>query len=329
VTFDLPALYQITEPVDHAECPIWDPRTNLLYYTDIHSVTISKRKKTRFIQLEGEVAPVILSKNNSSLLVVGLNRAVVAIEWDGKGQLNSQRVLTRVQPKQTGSRMNDGKADKEGRLWIGENQFTLIIHEHEASCRQEGQVGSMGHETQDGTLTANGGALFKITKENIADPTPIFMPVNISNGLAWNKANDKFYYIDTPTQEIAEYDYSNQKGEVTNRRVVFDLKQNGLNCHPDGMTIDKDDNLWIALYGGGSVIKVNPSTGKLLQRVAIPAESVTSATWGGTNLDILFVTTSRYSLNNAQREKQPAAGSVFAVKNLGTGGLPVFYADII
>lgn len=94
------------------------------------------------------------------------------------------------------------------------------------------------------------------------------------------------------------------------------------------MTIDTDDNLWIALYGGGSVIQVNPKTGKILRRIALPAECVTSVAFGGPNLDVLFVTTSRVSLTEAEGAKQPAAGSVFAVVNLGVKGFPMYRADL-
>ena len=152
--------------------------------------------------------------------------------------------------------------------------------------------------------------------------------MNVSNGLVWNKANNKFYYIDSPTQQIAEYDYDDTSGEISNRRVTY-LKDHGLDASPDGMTIDEDDNLWVALYGGGSVIKVNPTTGNLLGRFPIPAESVTSVMWGDPDLDILFITTSRIGLTEEQIMKQPGAGSVFALTNLGTKGVPVFEADII
>lgn len=95
------------------------------------------------------------------------------------------------------------------------------------------------------------------------------------------------------------------------------------------MTIDKDDNLWIALQYGGAVIKVNPKTGNVLQVVAIPAECISSVSWGGRKLDILFVGTSRRPLSPEERLKQPAAGSLFAIKYLGTHGLPPNHANII
>lgn len=188
----------------------------------------------------------------------------------------------------------------------------------------------MGYEGPNG-LTPNEGVFYKATRENIDSPQVILAPVNISNGMAWNAANDRFYYIDTPTGKVLEYEYNGTIGEIRNPRVAFDISAHSdrLSGGPDGMTIDEDDNLWVALYGGGSVVKVDPKTGDLLQIVAVPARDVTSAMWGGPNLDVLFVTTSRYSLNEYERKQMPAAGSVFAVVGLETRGLPVFEVDLI
>lgn len=188
----------------------------------------------------------------------------------------------------------------------------------------------MGYEAPNGELNPNRGSLYFITKENLPHPKAVITPVNISNGLAWNRANDKFYYIDTPTNQVKEYDYDNDSGSIRNPRVVFDVKDFAENItgHPDGMTIDTDDNLWIALYDGGAVIKVDPRTKKLLQIVPIPAQYTTSACWGGPHYDILFVTTSRYMLNDEDRKRQSAAGSVFAVKGLNARGLPLFRTKI-
>lgn len=94
------------------------------------------------------------------------------------------------------------------------------------------------------------------------------------------------------------------------------------------MTIDEDDNLWIALYGGGSILHVNSKTGKLIKRIALPALNITSAMFGGPNLDVLFVTSSRFTLSEQQKKEQPAAGAVFAIKNLKTKGLPVYQANL-
>lgn len=185
----------------------------------------------------------------------------------------------------------------------------------------------MGYEDDKG-VSPNEGSLYHITKENIANPDPVIKPVNVSNGLAWNRANDKFYFIDSGSGKVVQYHYN--ETTITEPKTVFDMEDHkNLKGVPDGMTIDTDDNLWIALYGGSAVIKVNPESGEVLQVVDLPVLYVTSATWGGENLEVLYVTTSRYRLGAEERAKQPNAGSVFAVTGLGARGFPAFQSDII
>ncbi|CAH1102761.1 unnamed protein product [Psylliodes chrysocephalus] len=309
---DGPSVWQVTKPIGHAEEPHWDGRKNILYFVNIpagevyayhyHSEILKK------ITLNGNVSPVVPSRRNPNLLLVGVNRSIVAVEWDGKNKLGDRAVLTTVSKQFPGSRFNDGKADKQGRLWWGTIgvEINLVVNPDQAF-------------------------LYKITKHNIRDPTIAISHVTNSNGLAWNKANDKFYYIDTPTLKVVEYDYSDENGTISGGRTAFDLNDYKTNITglPDGMTIDDEDNLYVALYGGGAIIKVDPKTGKLLNVIAIPSRDVTSVMFGGPNLDILFVTTSKVSLTPKELLQWPAAGSVFAVKNLNAKGLPAFTADII
>jgi gluconolactonase len=307
-----PGVYQLTDPVDHSESPTWDTRNNILYFVNIHEGEIYKYDyetgQIDSIKLDGEVAPAIPSKADPNLLIAGLNRSVVAVEWNSESPATDRRILTTVSTEFPTSRFNDGKADKEGRLWIG----------------------TMGYEGPNG-LTPDEGVFYEMTCDNFDPPLIKIAPVNISNGLAWNKANDKLYYIDTPTGQVVEYSYNNEKGEISDRRVAFDMNDHigVITGSPDGMTIDEDDNLWVALYGGGAVIKVDSSSGDLLQVVAVPAEDVTSAMWGGPDLDVLFVTTSRYSLTEEEKQQQPAAGAVFAVIGLDTKGLPMYDVDLV
>ncbi|KAK9887348.1 hypothetical protein WA026_022018 [Henosepilachna vigintioctopunctata] len=304
------AVIYLTPPIDHAEGPVWDGRKGLLFYVDIHSGHVLSYEycngKTHSISLYGEVSVVIPAKTEN-LLYLSLNRSLVALQWDGRTTVGKQKILVTVSPQYPSSRFNDGKADKRGRIWLG----------------------TMGHENSSGVVPDE-GILYKFTKTNYQNPLPVIAPVNISNGLAWNKKNDKFFYIDTPTRKVVSYDYDDLKGEITNKKVVFDVNnQMHITGGPDGMTIDEDDNLWVALYNGGAVIKIDPRTGKLLQVIGIPAQAVTSVAWGGPKLDILFVTTSRFALNAEQRKQQPAAGAIFAITDLGTRGLPSFEADIV
>lgn len=87
------------------------------------------------------------------------------------------------------------------------------------------------------------------------------------------------------------------------------------------MTIDKNGNLWIALYGGGGVINVNPYTGEIIRLIELPVTKVTSCTFGGPLLDTLFVTTSSRDLTKKELTEKPYSGYVFAIKGLGVYGL--------
>lgn len=313
-----PLVEQLTFPFDHSEGPTWDIRNNHLYFVDIFQGRIwcydyQSKNLTNF-RLKGAVTPVVPAAGSPDMFLVGQERSVVVAIWDYlNNSVVPQHKLATVSEQFPTSRFNDGKADKDGRLWWG----------------------TMGAEDSNG-LKPNEGVFYKIEKDednygsSFINVTEILQPVNISNGLAWNKANDKLYYIDTPTRKIVEYHFNDTTGEITFSKIAFDLANyKNITGNPDGMTIDEEDNLWIALYGGWAVIKVNPNTGELLLVIKMPAENITSTMWGGPNLDILYVTSSRVSLSDEDRKKQPQAGSVFSISNLGTKGLPVFNADIV
>lgn len=104
-----------------------------------------------------------------------------------------------------------------------------------------------------------------------------------------------------------------------NERVVIDFKVNGERPPfvPDGMTIDAEGSLYIATFGGNTIYKVHPKSGKVLLEIKIPAEQVTSAAFGGPNLDILYVTTAGKEFSSPQ---PPPAGALFKVTGLGVKG---------
>jgi len=108
---------------------------------------------------------------------------------------------------------------------------------------------------------------------------------------------------------------------AANRRTAFDFKAEGVEGIPDGMTIDIDGNLWIAVFDGSKVIKVDPRKGKKIDQINFPTKNVTSVAFGGENLDILYVTSAKHFLSEEELKAQPTAGALFEVRNLGTKGL--------
>lgn len=189
----------------------------------------------------------------------------------------------------------------------------------------------MGYDIAGEIIDVDCGSLYFISNETAENPVAAVQPVNISNGMAWNLANDKFYFIDTTADQVTEYDFDNTLGALSNPRVVFDVSDfaDQITGHPDGMTIDANDKLWIALYGGGAVIQFDPIENKILQIISIPATYTTSVCWGGDNLENLYVTTSRFLLDQKGREREPLAGSLFVVTGLETQGVPTYRSTIM
>jgi len=105
-----------------------------------------------------------------------------------------------------------------------------------------------------------------------------------------------------------------------NRRTIFDMKKNKVQGDADGMTIDRNGNLWVALYGGCHVICVDPRTGKIIQKLPIPGVHITSVTFAGDNLDELIVTSSYQDLPDEEITLIPYVGSTYRVTGLGVSG---------
>jgi sugar lactone lactonase YvrE len=136
--------------------------------------------------------------------------------------------------------------------------------------------------------------------------------VTISNGLVWTRDARQFFYIDTPTHQVQGYDFDPAGSEISNRRIVAEIP--AANGAPDGMAIDEDDKLWVALFGGGKVVRIDPATGKTEFEVLLPAQNVTSCAFGGPGLLDLYITTARVGLSPEQLQAQPLAGSLFRIK---------------
>lgn len=195
--------------------------------------------------------------------------------------------------KRPNNRFNDGKCDPEGRFWAG--TISTVKKEGDASLYMLGT---------DGTI-----------KKMIDHVTN-------SNGLCWTADGRTLFYIDTPTREVAGFDFDPASGAISNRRVVVDTAASGFASSPDGMTIDADGRIWVAFCHGGCVACFNPSNGKILQRVDLHCIETTACAFGGANLDRLFVTTGITSDMD-----EPDAGRVFVIDGLGIQGVPTVAYD--
>jgi sugar lactone lactonase YvrE len=133
------------------------------------------------------------------------------------------------------------------------------------------------------------------------------------------------YYVDSPTHTIDSFDYESQSGKISNRRVVVRIPD-GYGV-ADGIWLDENGKIWAAHFRGGCVRCWDPITGRLIETVEVPgAKMVTACTFGGTNLDELYITTASINLDEKGLLEQPCAGFLFRV-SAGVRGIPAFAWD--
>ncbi|XP_050507398.1 regucalcin isoform X1 [Diabrotica virgifera virgifera] len=296
---------KLITPIHHGEGPYWCPESKVLLYTDTFKATLYKLKTDREIQISPEcfklpnhdtVGFALPIKDKKDTWVVCGDRHMYELKWPEKGKLQFKQIHT-IEKDKPKNQFNDGKADNQGRIWGGtlKREADLSVPEF------GGSLYMFDHELREHEKVPN---------------------VSISNGLAWSKDNTKFFFIDSATRDIEKWDYDAETGEISNKKIVINIKEDGYSGIPDGMTIDEDDNLWIALFGGHEVIQVETKYGRILRNIRIPATYVTSVAWGGPNFDILYVTTSQAHLDEKQLRDEPDAGCVFEVRGLGVKGIP-------
>jgi sugar lactone lactonase YvrE len=163
-----------------------------------------------------------------------------------------------------------------------------------------------------------GASLYRVEKD--FSVRRVLGGVTISNGIAWNHEKDRMYYIDTPTQRVSVFDYDLETGEISNRRVCIEIPPG--RGSPDGMTIDEEGMLWIALFGGWGVSRWNPENGRMLTYFRMPVKNITSCSFGGEHLDEMYVTSARILNTESELACQPEAGNLFHLRP-GVRGVPL------
>jgi len=193
----------------------------------------------------------------------------------------------------------DGSLRALPELWSGDD-----IRMNDGACDPDGRFycGTMAYDETPGA-----GTLYRLDPDGSV--AAVLAGVTISNGLGWTEDCTRAYYVDTPTHEISAFDYD---GELRNRRPFART-----DAHPDGLTVDAEGGVWVALYDGRAVQHFD-AAGRLDAQIDVPAGRVTACTFGGDDLGRLFITTSREGLAAGE---EPEAGSLY-VAEPGVRGLP-------
>ena len=269
------------------EGPHWDSRSQTLLRVDVNRGQVRRldpRSGTDTpLAVEAPIGFAVTSPDE--ILVVGVGHSIVSI--DKGGQRNQ---LATVEDGNDDLRLNDAKCDRFGRLHFG-------------SISQSREVGA--------------GGLYRLAPDGAVEK--IVSGVTISNGMGWDYTRDRFYYTDSWEQRVDVFDIDPADGHLGCRRPFIDVDPAiGL---PDGMAVDVEGGIWVVMFFGGVVHRYDHE-GKLTEVIKLPVSCPTSAAFGGEDLSILFITSSRHRLDAEQRTNQPLAGAVFGCEP-GIAGVPV------
>jgi len=269
------------------ECPLWDVRQRKLHFVDIYGQRI-----------------VSLDWASGALSQIGMPEPVACLGLSGDGHFiaglkSGTTLIERASGKMTplgnfsiavDSRLNDGRCAPDGRyFWVG-SMVEKLDHAgaHLHRVRPDGRV-----ETMVSDLVC-------------------------SNGLAWSVDGRTMYHSDSRQRTVWTYDYDIDTGAIANKRVFF-VAQEG-EGRPDGAAVDSEGCYWSARYDGWRIVRHAPDGSELFV-LSTPVQHPTMCAFAGDDLSTLVFTSARGSLSGADLERQPLAGSVFAV-DVAVAGRP-------
>jgi sugar lactone lactonase YvrE len=274
-----------TEPIlafdarmELGESPLWDERTGTLLMVDIERGIVArfhaKRSELETVAvLDDRVGSIALRRDGG--LIAAAGTSIVLLDERSNGTIGARL------PDADGLRFNDGACDAQGRYWIG----------------------SMALD-----LAAGRGTLCRFDDRGLV---PMVAPVSISNGIDWSADGTRMYYVDTPSRRIDVFTFDARDGSISDRRTLVEV-ETGVG-DPDGLIVDAEDHVWVALWDGWAVRRYRPD-GSLERTVELPVSRPTSCAFGGDDLGDLYITSARVDLSPAALEPQPHAGGLFVLQ---------------
>lgn len=263
----------------------WHAEWQKFLFIDIKGKLIGTCNPTNGKVLTQKVSamPGMLAPAENDKLLVALQGKIVLLDLATGKAVNLAKFREDAE-----NRSNDGACDALGRLWVG----TMNVN---------ARLGA-------GNLYCYNG---KLTKK--------IEGTSVSNGICWSPDNRTLYYIDSFSYHIKAFDYDLATGNISNERIVVEISEP--NTVADGMCIDSEGMLWVAIWGGACVNRYNPHTGACIGKIKINAPNVTSCAFGGKLMNQMLITTAKDGLSAEELKKYPHSGSLFMVK-LKVKGLP-------
>ena len=258
------------------EGPIWIPDTKSLMWLDIKGKSLHT-----FSYITGNIKENNLDKTTTWILpILNSNKFLVGTE-DGVEEYNYNEnkfeLKLKIEEDLPNNRLNDAKIDKNGNLWFG---------------------------TMDDTEKEESGSFYCLKPSY--ELIKIDDSYTVTNGPAIANDDKKIYHVSSLQKKVFCYDKNNTK--LSNKRIFFELDPN--DGYPDGLTIDDDNFLWLAVWGGSKIIRISPN-GEVDKILTFQTSQITSCVFGGPEMNILFVTSASVGKNTSQDVN---AGNLFSVK---------------
>jgi sugar lactone lactonase YvrE len=259
------------------EGPIWDDREGVLVWVDIE---------------RGELHRLEPTSCTDTVFVVGSQVGAAALRGPGGYVLalengfavyepgREPELLAEVEADDPSTRLNDARCDAAGRVWAG---------------------------TLEQDLAPGRGSLYCLDID--ASVRRVLPGVTVSNGLDWSPDGCTMYYVDSHAYAVQAFEFDSPTGTLGGGRRLVEYPSKPW-VFPDGMTVDEEGCLWVAIFGGGAVHRYTPQ-GSLERIVEVPARLVTSCGFGGARLDELYITSATHMLEPGEAERQPHAGALF------------------
>jgi sugar lactone lactonase YvrE len=273
------------------EGPRWHAERGELLWVDILGRTLHRGRpgldggleSVETITLDRHVGAVAPATSGGYVLAAGTGFLYV-------DDVGAVRELAQPAAGRRDVRMNDGACDAHGRFWAG----------------------TMAYDESPGQ-----GTLYRLELDGSC--TTVLTGLTISNGIGWSPDGTTMFLADSGTGRIDAFDFDASCGDISRRRTIVAIEEPGV--APDGLTVDEDGGIWVAMWGGGAIRRYRPD-GALLTAVPLPVDRPTSCAFGGLDRSTLFITTARHGLDDAALSRQPHAGHVFQVDGLGVRGAP-------
>ena len=257
------------------EGTLWVKEHNSIYFVDIKKKRIHilnvKNKKKKTIRVNKEIGFLAHIKKN--IFILGLQGELRIVNLKTKKTIKSIFIERNIKL----NRINDGKTDQNSRLWFG---------------------------TMDDTEKEESGSFYCLKPSY--ELIKIDDSYTVTNGPAITHDDKKLYHVSSLQKKVFCYDKNNST--LSNKRIFFELDSN--DGYPDGLTIDDDNFLWLAVWGGSKVIRISPN-GEVDKILTFPTSQITSCVFGGPEMNILFVTSASVGKNTSQDVN---AGNLFSVK---------------